>query len=180
MKKSKIFLIGALLLASTMFTGCLSLTGAIMEGASETKFRKEIANSEEKLTPENSVIFFGTGAYSVGLIQQNPKYGKSLTYSYGKTDSGLLTVTSFFLFQPLPLNRDYKVYSYTYPVSDGTMTVNCGLGGVDFTTAKAGLLYYDDSDPNHKNEKAALKVIKEYYEGTDWEPLIEARLKELK
>ena len=178
MKKIKILTIcTALLLSTFTFTGCMSMVmGAVMESSLANDFRKDLEKQEVKYTPENSILFFGTGYMSVSLIQQNPELGVRKIGSTGMSASG----RSYFVFMPIPLNSELLITSATYPISNGTMTIRYGIAGVDFVANKPGLLYFDDNDPKHVNEKRALDFIKDFYKETEWEPLIEARLQELK
>lgn len=181
MKKIKTVIVAALIVAASILsTSCVSLTGAITTSSARSSFRKTIAKQYSGMTPENSTIVFGSGYYDVNMIQQNPEIGKAFYASSGETSSGLFTASSYFVFAPVPVNSELHVYSYTYPVSDGTMTIYGGIAGIDFVTAKPGLYYYDKNDKDHKKEKDSLEVLLEYYKGTEWESIIKTRIGELK
>lgn len=149
----------------------------------------------------SSVDFFGAPSVdNMEYIQLNPDC-EPMIVTPGRSGS-------FFFTQPLPLGSNFKLFFFSSTQGRTTTFYNLGLqgkGGADFVLAKPGLLYlgslrYCDKpfiegntnpfrEPDYdtlnfypvgdEKEIDVLKALLPFFKGTEWAPLIDARIKEL-
>lgn len=147
----------------------------------ECKSIKELIKEDALLPPEKGCLVVGSGLEDVYILQQNPKIGYRFYKSTWKMES-FLGFGQFrgFCIQPVPVGSEVKLF--VGQISNGKY-INIsyfGIAGVDLKTTKPGVYYLPYNDPECKKEKRALKYAKSVYKGTEWESVIDARIKELK
>lgn len=130
------------------------------------------------LSPDEGCVVFGFGYCYAECFQQNPEIG----YRFHKAEicrGNILSYKKAYAFEPLPLKSKFKMF---YGVIESEYEVTSeyyGIDGVDIVLDKPGLYYLGSCDPDRSKEAKALKAIKSIYAKTAWEPIIDARLKEL-
>lgn len=198
-----LFLTGGM---SAAFTGCFLLLPSIAQTAfskPEPKTPRENGKSviaANLRSPETATLFFGsTGSTEVlmhcSFIQSNPDT-IALVCSPGLE-------YSTFWFHPLPVNSNLHLVLFSYRSGDTIYTGRYPMNidsGLSFFSSKPGLQYighnthtklveakdflrsdqYGFVRSDIGDEERDLRRILKYYSGTDWEPVIQARLEELK
>lgn len=156
------------ILISLFFTGCQSTQPFVYK-------------EDFKPTVENSTLLYGYAddIVSCMLLVQ------SETGDY-QFVSAKCKGNCYIFKEPIPVGTYMKYYYYRIEKSYGTHTVVSNyygtLAGIDFVTAKPGLMYLDTIDKKTKHEDKhkirALKQLKKEIKDTEWLSLIDKQIEE--
>ena len=167
------------------------LTGCVSNRISTNAAKKAIENGEWG-TPETHTLLFGIAGEDVQatsvLLQQNPDVGYDFLRPYVIENEqyifGFIKIrnTKFFVY-PHPVGSEFKEFlwerEYTRFGQVHHETYYEGVAGVDIKLSKPGLQFYGKDKENHKEELKTLKKMIKYFKGSEWEILINSRIKEI-
>lgn len=136
-------------------------------------------------SPENTTLVFAPNSYFNAFLQQNPKFG----YNFYPTTKKVGTVADYLVpasdicgisfIEPLPVGSELKLFSKTTRYDLEVETIYYGVGGVDVVLNKPGLLFFNPEHKDSKKELQSLKLLYGFFKGTEWDPIIRNRMKEL-
>ncbi|WP_318664347.1 hypothetical protein [Treponema sp.] len=178
MKKKVIYAVIMAVLVPCLFTSCLTsmLINSVSEAAENAAFKKNVVNNYAEYNPSNSAIVYTCGLYDIELVQQNPKLGYKILRSIEDENK----VSSYTCLPPVPVNSELAVLGYRYQGYRTIYIVEGSVQGVDYVITKPGLFYMGIKDFDNSMELEATKKILPLFTGTEWEPIIRARIEELK
>lgn len=126
-------------------------------------------------SPTDSAIYYGDTDISM-LIRQDIDGGYKVYETLGGSDCNFI--------EPLPLGSEMKIIESIEEKSNKKTYTYYGIQGVDFKVTKPGIVYFHAKEnPTKKELKAELKQVTKllvYFKESDWEPVIFARIEELK
>lgn len=155
-------------------------------GLTQAKVKKALKEGTWGL-PKNSALLFSSDFAYNDFLQQNPKFGYKFYPTTCRSESVPLLLVevvtgSVSFIEPLPIGAELKLFSKTETKGRCITTTYYGIAGVDVVLDKPGLFYYAPDDPERKDELTALKILYNYFKGSnsEWESVIANRIEELK